>query len=167
LNDVLSVCHRHIRARSQVAALQLSRHHTDEAEQLLAEGLLTDPRQLALARAYAQLLAARNELVPALRALDAAIAHSRADPETLALRAAILYRMGRHTESVVDYQLALQIQPYQALWWTGLAVALEQSGQVRPALEAFRRAAELPLDTPVENYVKQRIRTLSDRDFHD
>lgn len=165
LKQALDEYSRHIGARSQLAALQLSRQQADEAEQLLAEGLLTDPHQLALARPYAQLLAARNELVPALRALDAAIDRSRADPETLALRAAMLYRMGRHTESAVDYQLALQAQPNQALWWTGLAVALEQNGRSAQALVAYQRAATQPLDKPVYDYVRQRMQALRDVDF--
>ena len=45
-------------------------------------------------------------------------------------------------------------------------MALEQDGQSRQALEAFQRAAELPLDKPVYDYVKQRIQLLNNKDFH-
>ena len=45
-------------------------------------------------------------------------------------------------------------------------MALEQDGQSRQALEAFQRAAELTLDKPVDDYVKQRIKVLSNKDFH-
>jgi tetratricopeptide (TPR) repeat protein len=166
LRQALDEYARHVSARSQLAALHLSKQQEDKAERLLVEGLLTDSHQLALARPYAQLLAARNELIPALQTLDRAIGQRRADPETLALRAAILYRMGRHTESATDYQQALQLQPNQALWWTGLAVVLEQSGQSTRALEAYQRAAKLPLDTPVKDYVKQRIQALDNTEFH-
>jgi len=166
LRDALDEYSRHVAARSLLAALLLSRQQEDKAERLLSAGLLTDSHQLALARPYAQLLAARGELVPALEALDRAIAQDRADAETLALRAAILYKMERHTESAAAYRKAVQDQPRRALWWTGLAVALEQDGQSRQALEAFQRAAELTLDKPVEDYVKRRIDVLSNKDFN-
>lgn len=166
LQQVLDENPRHVAARSQLAALLLGRQREDRAENLLADGLLTDSRQLALARPYSQLLAVRGKLVPALETLDRAIVEGQADPETLALRAAILYRMQRHSESAAAYRQALRIQPDRALWWTGLAVALEQHGQSKQALEAFQRAADLPLNKPVVEYVKQRIDVLSDKDFH-
>ena len=165
LREVLDENSRHVNARSQLAALQLSSQQGDKAERLLAEGLVTDSHQLTLARPYAQLLAARDELVPALETLDRAIDQRQADPETLALRAAILYRMDRHTESAAGYRRAVQLQPNRALWWTGLAVALEQDGRSTQALEAYQRAAKLPLDKPVEDYVKQRIQVLRDTEF--
>jgi len=166
LRKALDEYSRHVSARSQLAALLLSRQQEDKAERLLSEGLLTDAHQLALARPYAQLLAARGELGPALKTLDRAITRRQADPETLALSAAILYKMERHAESAAAYRKAVQGRPKRALWWTGLAVALEQDGQPRQALEAFQRAAELPLDKPVDDYVKQRIGVLSNKDFH-
>jgi len=166
LRQALDEFSRHVNARSQLAIIQLSKQQDDKAERLLAEGLVTDSHQLALARPYAQLLAARNELVPALQTLDRAIGQRQADPETLALRAAILYRMGKHTEAASDYGQALQVQPHRALWWTGLAVVLEQSGRSMQALEAYRRAAALPLDKPVNDYVKQRIQALGNTEFH-
>jgi MSHA biogenesis protein MshN len=155
---------RHIGARSQLATLLISRQQRGKAEHVLAEGLVTDSQQFALARPYAQLLAEKGEHIPALATLDVAIAQRRADAETLALRAAILYKLDRHTASAAEYRKALQFHPQRALWWTGLAVALEQDGQSTQALEAFQRAAELPLDKPVENYVKQRIHILSNKD---
>jgi len=166
LRKALDEYSRHVNARSQLAALLLSRQQEGKAEQLLAEGLVTDSRQPALARPYAQLLAARDELGSALETLDRAIDQRQADPETLALRAAILYRMDRHTESAAAYREAVQLQPDRALWWTGLAVALEQDGRSAQALEAYRRAAKLPLDEPVDDYVKQRIQVLRDTEFH-
>jgi Flp pilus assembly protein TadD len=164
LQQALEAYPRHIGARSQLAASLLSRQQGDKAEHLLAEGLLTDPHQFVLARPYAQLLAERGEHIAALATLDVAIAQRRADAETLALRAAILYKLDRHTASAAEYRKALQFNPQRALWWTGLAVALEQDGQSTQALEAFQRAAELPLDKPVEDYVKQRIHILSNKD---
>jgi Tfp pilus assembly protein PilF len=166
LRRVLEENPRHIAARGQLATLLLSMQQEVKAENLLADGLRTEPQQLSLAKPYSQLLAARGELVAALQALDRAIGQRQADPETLALRAAILYRLARHSESAADYREAVRIQPDRALWWTGLAVALEQDGQSKQALEAFQRAAERPLNKPVDAYVQQRIKALSDEEFN-
>jgi hypothetical protein len=155
----------HIGARSQLASLLLSRQEQDRAEVLLAEGLAADADQLTLARPYAQLLAAKGELAAALEALDGAIGQRRSDPETWALRAAILYRLGRHSESADAYRKALRAQPKRAIWWTGLGVALEQGGAQRSALDAFQRASSLPLEKAVSEYVKQRIQVLRDTEF--
>jgi len=166
LRKALTEYSGHQRARSQLAALLLSRKQEDRAERVLAEGLATDSRQPALARPYAQLLAARGELVPALETLDRAIDQRQPDPETLALRAAILDRMDRHTESAATYRKALQLQPQRALWWTGLAVALERDSQTGQALEAYQHAARRPLDKPVADYVNQRIQVLRNKEHH-
>jgi MSHA biogenesis protein MshN len=155
----------HIGARSQLANLLLSRQEQDRAEALLAEGLNADAHQLLLARPYAQLLAAKGELLPALETLDRAIGQRQTDPETSALRAAILYRLGRHTESAEAYRQALRSQPNRAIWWTGLGVTLEHDGAPAAALEAFQRASSLPLEKAVSTYVNQRIQVLRDTEF--
>ena len=162
LSDTLSEYPDHTAARTQLAALLVNRKQTEEAELLLAEGLATSPYSLELAGPYARLLAARDVLVPALESLDRAINQSGADAESLALRAALLYRMDRHAESVTAYRQALNDQPHRALWWTGFAVSLEHSGESAQALAAYRRAADLPLEKAVGDYVRQRIEQLTD-----
>jgi len=160
LRDTLSEFAGHMEARTQLAALLVSRQQTEEAELLLADGLTTVPYSLELAGPYARLLAARDALIPALESLDRAINQSATDAESLALRAALLYRMDRHAESVTAYRQALNDQPHRALWWTGLAVSLEHSGEPVQALAAYRRAADLPLEKAVDEYVRQRIEQL-------
>ena len=160
LRDTLNEFPGHTAARTQLVALLVSRQQTEKAELLLADGLSTDPYQLELARPYAQLLAARDVLMPALEALDRASNQAGADAESLALRAALLYRMDRHAESVIAYRRALDDQPQRALWWTGLAVSLEHSGESAQALAAYRRAVDLPLEKAVNDYVQQRIEKL-------
>ena len=160
LRDTLNEFPGHTAARTQLAALLISQRQTEKAELMLADGLSTDPYQLELARPYAQLLAARDVLVPALEALDRAINQVGADAESLALRAALLYRMDRYAESVTAYRRALDDQPHRALWWTGLAVSLEHNGESAQALAAYRRAVDLPLEQAVDDYVQQRIEQL-------
>lgn len=150
----------HQDARTQLAALLVARGATDEAEQILAEGLAIDPQAGALAKPYAQLLAARGALQPALDVL----AGVRADAETSALSAAVLHRAGDHAGAAAAYEQALHEQPEQAVWWTGLAIAREYNEQPSKALQAYRRAARLQLDGPVRQYVEQRMQALQTRE---
>ena len=161
LLDALDAFPRHSDARTQLAALLVNRQQADDAELLLADGLASNPRNLELAVPYAQLLAARDAPGPALDTLDRAIEQNHTNADALALRAALLYRLERHAESATAYRMALYAQPQRALWWTGLAVALEHDRQPGQALHAYRRAAALPLEQAVADYVEQRIRLLS------
>jgi MSHA biogenesis protein MshN len=127
---------------------------------MLAAGLAIDPHARALAKPYAQLLAARGALQAALDVL----AEVPPDAETTALRAAILHRIGNHAEAASAYEDALREQPEQAVWWTGLAIAREHNQEPRKALQAYRRAARLQLSDPVREYVEHRMQALQPRD---
>jgi len=156
LDQALDSFPGHLDARAQLAALLMRRGASDEAERILAEGLAIDPHAAALAKPYAQLLAARGALRPALDVLE----QIRADAESNALRAAILHRAGDHAGAASAYQQALRENPEQALWWTGLAIAREYNQEPGKALLAYRRAAQLQLDEPVRQYVEQRMQAL-------
>lgn len=164
LRQTLATDAGHVEARSQLAGLLVARQESAVAEQVLAEGLLDSPDQLDLAKPYAQLLVARNALEPALAALNRAIAANGVDAEALALRAGLLYRQSSHAEAAADYRQALSYQPMQAVWWTGLAVAEEHNGQTARALAAYQRAAQLPLEQAVREYVNARIQALQHGD---
>ncbi|HHH42629.1 MAG TPA: tetratricopeptide repeat protein [Gammaproteobacteria bacterium] len=150
----------HSDARTQLAALLIRRQRMADAGQLLAEGLAHNPYSLELAIPYAQLLADQGTPQPALEVLDRTMQNNPTDAEALALRAALLYRLDRHPESISAYRSALRRQPQRALWWTGLAIALEHEQLTGQALRAYRRAAALPLENAVAIYVQQRIRLL-------
>jgi tetratricopeptide (TPR) repeat protein len=167
LLDTLDAFPRHSDARTQLAALLVNRQQPDDAELLLADGLASNPRNLELAVPYAQLLAERDAPGPALDTLDRAIEQNHTNADALALRAALLYRLERHAESAAAYRMALDAQPQRALWWTGLAVALEHDRQPGQALHAYRRATALPLEQAVADYVEQRIRLLNRKPTQD
>jgi Tfp pilus assembly protein PilF len=160
LKQTLELLPGHLEARTQLASLLVARQANGAAEQLLVEGLAIDPKAGALARPYAQLLAARDALQPALDVL----AEVYPDAETAALKAAILHRIGDHAEAAGAYESALREQPEQALWWTGLAIAREHNQEPRKALQAYQRAARLQLSEAVRQYVEQRMQALQSRE---
>ncbi len=158
LTAVLAAEPAHKRARLQLSALLVARGDSAAAEAVLAAGLNLTPGDADLARRYARLLAQRNALQAALEAL--APVNSSHDARTLALRAELFNRLARYGEAAKTYQAALKLDPAQALWWTGLGVALEHGGSLGAALAAYREAARYALPASVDAYVQQRIRAL-------
>ncbi len=160
LEQALAEDPRHAAAREQLVMLMIKAQQTSRAESLLAEGLALGPMRIELVQAYAQLLVERGAFQQALTALQGVSDNRTADAETLALRAGILSRLQRHAEAADTYRQALQKQPDQAVWWTGLGVALEQGGLTIPALDAYRHAGRLPLQSEIRQFVQQRIQAL-------
>ncbi len=158
LQKVLATDPAHARARLQLAGLLVARGDSAAAETVLAAGLRLTPANAGMARRYARLLAQRNALQAAVDAL-APLSNSE-DADTLALRAELFNRLQRYDEAAATYQAALRLRPTQALWWTGLGVALEHDARSSVALEAYREAARYALPAAVDAFVQQRIRAL-------
>lgn len=161
LQQVLAEDPRHKTAREQLVMLTIRNGRPDKAEALLLEGLALAPRHAELAVAYAQLLVERGALAQALAWLQDFANGGAADADILALQAAIQDRLQRYAEAVDSYRAALRLRPEQAVWWTGLGVALEHAGQSSAALSAYRRAAQLPVQDAVKAFLEQRIQALA------
>jgi len=161
LQQVLAEDPRHKTAREQLVMLTIRNGQPDKAEALVLEGLALAPHRAELAVAYAQLLVERGALAPALASLQEFASGGAADAEILALQAAIQDRLQRYAEAVGSYRAALRLRPGQAVWWTGLGVALEHAGQSAAALSSYRRAAQLPAQDAVKGFLEQRIQTLA------
>ena len=161
LQQVLAEDPRYKTAREQLVTLTIRNGQPERAEALLLEGLALSPRHTELAIAYAQLLVERGALAPALAWLEEFANGGPADADLLALQAAIQDRLQRYAEAVDSYRAALRLRPGQAVWWTGLGVALEHSGQSSAALSSYRRAAQLPAQDAVRAFVEQRIQALA------
>lgn len=158
LTAVLAAEPAHKRARLQLSALLVAQGDSAAAEAVLAAGLRLTPGDADLARRYARLLAQRDASQAALAAL--APVTGSPDARTLALRAELFNRLARYDEAAKTYQAALKLDPAQALWWTGLGVALEHGARPGAALAAYREAARYGLPASVAAYVQQRIRAL-------
>ena len=84
------------------------------------------------------------------------------DPEYHALLAALYQRAGRYDDAIALYRDLLQRNPHQALWWMGLAMALEASQRPANALSAYQQARSAgPGRHALMSFIEARIAALS------
>ncbi len=140
------------------------------AEQLIREGRQAEALSLlrqglrrsgapALRLLAARLLVEAGRLDEALSLLPDEALRGQAD--LLALKGAVLQRLGRSRAAREAYVAALALRPQRPAWWMGLGLSLEGAGDPQRALEAYRRALAIPgLDQASSDFVQGRIRAL-------
>ncbi len=150
---------QHVEARLQLFALLVQRSRLDQAEQVVREGLALDGQEYRLRKAYARLLVERQQVQSAIDLLvQRPLPAVAEDLEYFALLAGLLQDRGDFIQASGIYQQLLQVRPQQAIWWLGLGVSLEQSGDRSGALDAYRRAQRLPgLRNDLQQFISSRI----------
>jgi len=149
-------------ARLQLADLFLKAQRSTEAETLLRAGLRLQPDSPELRKALARLLLSEKQLGEAIRIMRSApLPEVAGDLEYHALLAALLQEAGNYAAAAGQYRKLLAVRPREALWWMGLAIALEQSGASEPARKAYRQALETPgLRPDLAAYIRNRLQAL-------
>ena len=149
-------------ARLQQVALLARSQRQPEAESLLQIGLELHPNHPELRKAYARLLLAGGELSRAIGILAAdQLPDPAEDLEYHALLAALWQEGGQYAEAAARYQLLLQVRPQEGLWWLGLAVSQEQTGQLEAARKAYRQVLASPeLRPDLAEFVRSRLKAL-------
>ncbi len=152
---------QHTRARETLAVLMINNKRLSEAEDLLAEGITLSPLYMPLTKLYARVLMAQDRTEAAVQALEKITPEAAQDPDYYAFIAALYQRLERHSQAIDAYRTALEIQPRQGLWWMGLGISLEATGEQRDALDAYRHAlASQTLPGAALNYVQERLAAL-------
>ncbi len=83
-------------------------------------------------------------------------------PAYHALLAVALQRSGRYAESADIYERLVALEPDRGDWWSGLAIAFDQTGQTGKALAAYEKAMVSPrLPSGMKRFVRNRINILS------
>lgn len=127
----------------------------------LEEGLRLAPEYSPFVKIKARLLIQENRAQEALAMLDKIKPEVDKDPEHYAFIAALYQDLGQYDQAVQLYNQLLAIQPYNSVWWAGLAVSIDAKGHAKEALIAFEKARELGgLDVTLSEYVYNRIETL-------
>ncbi|HET9680356.1 MAG TPA: tetratricopeptide repeat protein [Gammaproteobacteria bacterium] len=135
------------------------------AVSVLNAGLQIAPAHLPFIMLHAKVLLRQGKPQTALAALDAAPAtvtnNLRNNTEFHTLRAALLQRTEQYAAAAQLYKQLLEHNPQNSVWWSGLAISLDQSGHYPEALVAYQRAlAGGSLAPSLANYARQRIQAL-------
>lgn len=149
-------------ARLQLITLLQKAKRNREVDKLLQRGLQLHPDNPELRKCYARSLLDDGHLAGAIDVLC-----SRPQPkvgddlEYYALLAALQQEQGQHQFAAEGYRQLLAYRPQEALWWMGLAISLDQSGDYVGAKEAYQQAISLPgLRNDLQEYVHNRLQIL-------
>jgi MSHA biogenesis protein MshN len=158
LVQVLNRQPTHVAARSSLAALLAEAGRREQALHVLLAGTEVDAARFAMPTA--QLQAEMGDLNGAQQTL-ARVPPARRNAGYEALNAGLAQRAGDHMTAIAAYRRALaQVQP-EAVWWVGLGVSLEATGEAAEARNAYLRAtAEAKLPADVRRYATERVAAL-------
>ena len=131
-----------IEAREHLATIYISHQQLFEANQVLDEGLMSVPYNLALTILKARILVEQGHESQALTLLEPFHPDIHQFPEYYALLASIFETLGRTSEAGSLYQSLIRISPSNGQYWLGLGMALEHKKATQQAIEAYTRASQ-------------------------
>jgi len=168
-NGQMTQAERRLAALTQTQKAPLSRFAV--ARTLLVDGDIDRalgwlPPDAAAADANLRMLRARA--LHASGQLDAAVATLESNVPAVAelpayrvTLATLLQQQGQGQEAAAQWAELIAWDDSRAPWWVGLAIALEDQGEIRGAARAYRQAAELPgLPPSLADYVQRRLASL-------
>ena len=149
-------------ARLQLISLLQQQKKFAAAEKYTQQGLKLEPDNPVLRKLYARQLLQEHRQNKAIELLRVAPLPSLAqDPEYHALLAAALQAVGEYRSASTVYARLVKVRPQNGLWWLGMAVSLEQSGQRDEARGAYLKALTLPgLRPDLQDYIQGRLQAL-------
>ena len=151
----------HAGARLLLTGLLMEQKRLDEAQVLLKEGLALNPAQAQLAMRLARIQVERGELGGSIETLQRTAPAASDSAEYRGFHAAVLQRLGRHPEAVLEFQSALRLAPQSGIWWMGLGISLEEDHRPAEAREAYQKARSSgTLSTDLEQFVGRKLKQL-------
>jgi predicted Zn-dependent protease len=115
----------------------------EEAEKLLARCLELAPSFAEARHNYAFVLNRITKSQDALREVDVLLKSDARNPNYLALKAAILVRLGDHQQAIDCYESFLARHSQQPKSWMSYGHALKAVGRRRECIEAYQRSLAL------------------------
>jgi predicted O-linked N-acetylglucosamine transferase (SPINDLY family) len=127
----------------QVGIQHHQANRLDEAESIYRQILARFPDHPGVLYLLGRLLAQRNQLEPAVRAVQRAVELQPSAADSLNLLGELLRRSGRVDEAMESHRRAGQVDPKNADAPNGMGNCLREKGDQQAALEQFRRAIQL------------------------
>jgi tetratricopeptide (TPR) repeat protein len=163
-SSALAINPAHTRARLQLIATLQQLHQSEQAAQLMRQGLELLPENKELRKEYARYLLNNRQIDKAVELLrQSPVPAVPNDLEYHALLAALLQESGQYSDAAKVYIRLLQIDPTPGIWWLGLAIAMDQTGNSEQAREAYRKALNRPrMEKNTRVYIESRLEVLSE-----
>lgn len=161
LQVALSALPTYYPARAALAALLINSNRLAEAHTLLAAGLELAPQQATLAKLDGRLLIEQGQLPQARVVLERAAPPVSADPEYYSLLGALYQRLGLYAQAAQSYRSIVETDPRNGVWWMGLGMALEATGDTNSARVAYEHAQQTgSLNRAVLQFVQAKLAAL-------
>jgi MSHA biogenesis protein MshN len=162
LSELLAIEPDNIKARKKSASLLFAQGNYAQSRQLLIQGIELHPTQSDLRLMLARLYVVQKEPSQAMKTLAEFQPRKNNQIEYLAYRAALAQQLKQTTLAQSDYTTLTNIEPANAKWWLGLAIARDQLGEINMALQAYNKANSLEQfrDT-LNDFIQQRILVLA------
>ncbi len=146
-------------ARKQLAALWFGRKAYQDALNLLAQGIALDPQYSEFRLMQARIYLTQGYSEQAYQVLQAL--PFTLNIEYLSTQANVAQQLAKYPQAIQAYQQLIKIQPSEARWWLGLAVAYDSNKQYSLALSAYQSAlAQGNLSANSLDFVQQRLQEL-------
>lgn len=159
LRSVLQKDSYHVASRQLLVKLLLEARQSDEAVQVLHDGLQGQPAQTGWAMSLARLQVDRGDPAGAWQTLNYSSPAAGNNADYQGFSAHVLQRLGRNKEAAAHYELAARLAPGDGRWWLGLGLATEAEGRTAEARDAFQRARQSGnLSAELMALVEQKLR---------
>ena len=161
-SQALALDPRFLEARLQLVAVLQQQMKSSAVKEQARLGLVLAPENPQLRKAYARSLFAENDYRAAIEVLRAApVPAPAADLEYHALWAGLLQEAGSYAQAADIYRQLVRFRPQEALWWMGLGICCDQTGDAAAAREAYTQALGLNgLKPGWEDYINSRLQIL-------
>lgn len=143
--------------RERLAGLFYGEGRLPEAQQVLTDGIRLAPAQANFRLMLARVVLASGNKAQALQTLSELEPMVSRNLDYYATRAALAQELEQPAVAARSYQQLVVVQPGEARWWLGLAIAMDKQGRALAALDAYRKALTLPLSPASRQFVQQRI----------
>jgi MSHA biogenesis protein MshN len=161
LGELLVSEPNNIKARKKLASLLFAQGSYAQCKQLLIQGIELHPNQSDIRLMLARLYVVQKEPSKAMNILLGFTPNLGNQTEYLAYRAGLAQQLKQIKLAKSDYQSLTNIEPTNAKWWLGLAIAEDQLGDTNLAVQAYNKAHSLDqLDSSVSDFIQQRISAL-------
>jgi len=161
LHKSLATDSGNIKARQMLISLLLESKRSDEALELLQDGVKRYPQNIDFIKTLARLKVDSGDDAGARNILENGMAYSGQDAEYHAFYASLLQRNSQHDKAIEHYLIALQSSPGMPAWLVGVGISLQAVNKFNDASSAYKRAQDTgQLNPQLSQFVEQRLNQL-------